>query len=253
MNVSCVINAHQEAHTIQPTIVSVRRAVDFARSCGLEVDVHAILDRSDSRTKDIVYRELQGFGQVHYADFGDLASSRNFGVEQSDADYIAFIDGDDLWSRRWLVDSYLMATADSRSLVLHPEFNIYFGAASSHVFQHVDMEDRDFEPALMLRKNYWTALSFARREIYRDHPYRANRLETGFGYEDWTWNYETVNAGLVHKIVPGSSHFIRKVKSRASLLEKTDSLGALPRVLDLYRTIEQAEGLQACPESSLHK
>jgi len=227
MNVSCVINA----------IVSVRRAVDFARSCGLEVDVHAILDRSDSRTKDIVYRELQGFGQVHYADFGDLASSRNFGVEQSDADYIAFIDGDDLWSRRWLVDSYLMATADSRSLVLHPEFNIYFGAASSHVFQHVDMEDRDFEPALMLRKNYWTAL----------------RLETGFGYEDWTWNYETVNAGLVHKIVPGSSHFIRKVKSRASLLEKTDSLGALPRVLDLYRTIEQAEGLQACPESSLHK
>lgn len=235
MNVSCVINAHQEAHTIQPTIVSVRRAVEFARGCGLKVDVHAVLDSSDSRTKDIVYRELQGFGQVHIVDHGDLAIARNHGVEQSDADYVTFIDGDDLWCRRWLVESYLMATSDERPLVLHPEYNIYFGAESSHVFQHVDMEHQDFDPALMLRKNYWTALSFARREIYQAHPYRENQIENGFGYEDWTWNFETVNAGLLHKVVPGTSHFIRRVKSRTSLLERTDSMGALPRILDLYR------------------
>ena len=127
-----------------------------------------------------------------------------------------------------------MAEADPRELVLHPEYNVYFGNAANHVFQHVDMEDPDFERELLLKRNFWTALSFARRETYLAHPYRENRLANGFGYEDWTWNHETIECGILHKVVRGTSHFVRRGKPGESLLAQSSSMRVIPRILDLY-------------------
>jgi len=234
MDISCIVNAHRERHVVHPTLRSVLRSVALARECGLRVDVHVVLDDSDDETREVVARLIGNDGYVHHVNYGDLSASRNWAVQHCTGEYLAFIDGDDLWCHQWLVDSLMAARRESRRIVFHPEYNVYFGSAAPHVFHHVDMEDADYQPEFLLRMNYWTALSFARRDIYLEFPYRPNRIDDGFGYEDWTWNHETVTAGIIHKTVTGTSHFIRKGKAGTSLLDQTNQMRAIPRVLDLY-------------------
>lgn len=236
VDISCIINAHREGHIIHPTIASVKRTLSYATSCGLSCDIHVILDKPDAVTSEIVHRELEGIGTVHDVSFGDLALSRNYAVENATGEYLAFIDGDDLWGKSWLVDSYATAKRLSGDIILHPEFNIFFGDESSHVFNHVDMDAEDFEIESLLQVNYWTALSFSLRRIYAENPYQKNIILDGFGYEDWTWNYQTIMAGVRHKIVPSTVHYIRKGRAEDSLLALTNKSKAIPRILDIYRT-----------------
>jgi len=247
-DISCVINAHREGNILFPTIVSVRRAVEYAISCGLKIDIHIVMDNSDHMTKEVVQKEVQDSAQktiAHDVNYGDLAFSRNYAATQSTGKYTAFVDGDDLWSRTWLVDSFVMAERCEQPVVLHPEFNIFFGDKNSHVFNHVDMDDQDFEIESLYRMNYWTALSFAETSIYLKHSYKKNTILDGFGYEDWTWNFETISHGIKHKVVPGTVHFIRKGRAEDSLLAQTNKLNAIPRILEIYQS---AETEQAMPE-----
>ncbi|MBX2881885.1 MAG: glycosyltransferase family 2 protein [Granulosicoccus sp.] len=233
--VSCVLNGHREGHLIYPTIRSVKRAIEYARSSGLKTEFLAILDRPDTDTRSIVERELKGYGKVHVVDEGDLGLARNIGARRCQGEYIAFVDGDDLWSQTWLVDAFLLCSSRADETVIHPEYNVYFGFDGAHTLQHVDMEDVDFELNHFYRQNYWTALSFAKRSTYLATPYLKNRISEGFGFEDWSWNFETIDKGVVHKVAPGTTHFIRRGKSGGSLLDDTNRLKSVPRVLDVYR------------------
>ena len=84
------------------------------------------------------------------------------------------------------------------------------------------------------------------REIYGRFPYRPNRLDQGFGFEDWAWNCETIAAGLKHRAVPETTHFIRS-KPADSLREQTVARGCLRSKTDLFvwpsqpRTVDAAE------------
>lgn len=235
INVTCVVNAHKESHLIYPTLYSVKRAGDYARQCGLTIEYMVILDSSDEDTVQIVEREMSGLANIHHVKFGDLALSRNCAIENATGKYTVFIDGDDLWGKSWVVDAFIMAEQDPRRLVLHPEFNIYFGSHKDHIFRHIDMESPEFVLDFIYERNYWTALSFARTDIFQEFPYRKNTIRDGFGYEDWTWNFDTVSSGILHKVVPSSCHFIRRGKQRSSLLDITNSNGAHPRILKIYR------------------
>lgn len=234
-DIFCVVNAHREGHIVRATISSVKRAVAYAESCGLKCSVLVVLDRPDRITEEVVLRESEGFADVDRVEFGDLAHSRNHAVSQSDGTYTAFVDGDDLWGKNWLIECFMAAERASKPIVLHPEYNVFFDGDFCHVFNHVDMEDHDFEIESLYRMNYWTALSFARTSTYVDHPFRKNVILEGFGYEDWTWNFETIESGITHKVARGTVHFIRKGAAQDSLLAKTNTLNALPRILDIYR------------------
>ena len=236
-DITCVINAHREGNVLFPTIKSVNRAVAYAVECGLEVETIVILDNPDEQTRAIVLKEFENPNSIHEVQFKDLAYSRNYAVANAKGKYTAFLDGDDLWTRAWLVDSFLMAEKLEVPAVLHPEYNIFFGDETSHLFHHVDMDAQDFEIESLYRMNYWTALSFARTDIYQRHPYTKNIIMDGFGYEDWTWNYETILEGIKHKVVPGTVHYIRKGRPEDSLLAQTNKLNAIPRILDIYRAL----------------
>ncbi len=256
-DIFCVINAHREGQVICATISSVKRAVLYATECGLNCQALVVLDNPDDITREIVLRECENFADVHEVNFRDLAYSRNYAAEISTAKYTSFVDGDDLWGKNWLVECYIVAEKSDKPIVLHPEYNIIFNCEHNHVFHHVDMDDSDFEFESLYRMNYWTALSFAETAIYKSHQYRKNNILEGFGYEDWTWNYETISHGITHKIAPGTVHFIRKGSLQDSLLAQTNNLNSLPRILNMYRRdlyitddsgyrIEKMKGNQNC-------
>lgn len=233
--ISCVINGHREGSLIYRSLKSARRTIDYTRACGLEVELIVVLDRPDEDTQQVVERELREDGNLHIVDFGDTAKSRNHGVGVARGRYIAFLDGDDLWCRSWLVDAFLLCHNHSRETVIHPEFSVYFGNEHAHTLHHVDMESSGFETEYFLRQNYWTALAFSARQTYLETPYRPSALANGFGFEDWTWNYDLIQRGVIHKIAPATSHYIRWGKTTHSVLTSENGGNSVPRVLDLYR------------------
>ena len=187
----------------------------FAKTAGFTVEVLVVLDKADRLTRDVVESGRAGDFQVVETDFGDPGEARNFAVDAASGSYIAFLDADDLWGEAWLASAAQIAATRSDPVVWHPEVCIYFGAVK-HVFRHVDMEEASFRAAGLAIENYWTALSFAAREIYLHHRYPSTDLELGFGFEDWAWNMETIDAGVLHKIVPGTGHVIRRKSASVS-------------------------------------
>jgi len=150
--------------------------------------------------------------------------------------------GDDLWSKSWVIGTLLMSR-NMPGCVFHPQYNIYFGDMYPHVLHHVDMDDGDFVYDAIYRENYWTALSFSEKQIYLDNPYVKNELDKGFGYEDWTWNVETVNKGIRHHTVNGTCHFIRRMMGSSSLLNLTNTSRSLPTNLPIYRNTKNEVGV----------
>ena len=232
--ITCVVNAHRESHLIYPTLQSVDRARRYANACNISTDLLIVLDNADDATREVVSERTSNTDKKIEVSFGELASSRNTAVDNAKSDFIAFIDGDDLWSKTWLVESYNLAKVQKTDCIIHPAYNVYFGGENEYVLEHIGMNSHQFCPHFLLDKNYWTALSFASTSVYRKYPYRPNKLNQGFGYEDWTWNWDTMQENVQHKIAPKTVHFIRKGKNTTSLLEQTNLSNAIPSILDIY-------------------
>lgn len=204
-----MLNAHREGLIAKPSLESLKRNVARAQDAGFEVEVLVILDRADRLTRDVVESQSEKDFRLIETSFGDPGKARNFAVEGAQGTYVAFLDADDLWGETWLVSAARSAASRQDPVVWHPEVCVYFGAAK-HVFCHIDMEDDTFRPAGLAIENYWTALSFSARDIYLQNPYPGTDLTSGFGFEDWAWNMETISRGVIHKIVPGTGHVIRR-------------------------------------------
>lgn len=243
VDVSCVVIGHRESHVITPTIKSVLRSSRYANKCGVRTEVIVVLDNPDSDTEEVINGLSDLPVDVHRVKFKDLSCSRNYAIGVCNGSYVAFVDGDDLWSKNWVIDSYMKANKEN-DCVLHPEYNVYFGAADQHVLHHVGMDESDFLLSSIYRTNYWTALAFSSRKIFERYPYKENRIRDGFGYEDWTWNVETIANGIRHLVVPGTSHFIRRSIGDGSLLNKTNAAKSLPKIYPMYN-----RDLRKCEEN----
>ena len=243
--ITAVINLHREGELAVPSLESLVNATREAMDAGMSCEVLAVLDRSDAATSEVVARYAERVTlRVEATDFGELAAARNHAVGRAEGEFIGFLDADDLWCRSWLVAAGRAAEREP-SAIFHPALNVIFGSRRL-LMVHPDMGDRHVAIDSLRSVNYWTSLSFASREIYGRFPYRPNRLDQGFGFEDWAWNCETIAAGLKHRAVPETTHFIRS-KPADSLREQTVARGCLRSKTDLFvwpseeRSVDAAE------------
>lgn len=233
---SVVVNAHREGLLLASTLQSVENAVGHAAKNEYSTEVICVLDSADSLTREIAngYAQYRPAWQLIETNCRDLGLARNLGVSAAKGAFIAFIDGDDLWSSDWLSAATYAATSDHRDIVWHPELNYYFGA-SQRIFIHLDMERDQLDFQTLAFTNLWTALLFTKTSIMKKIPFLASDLSQQFGYEDWDWAIRSTELGVLHKIVPDTCHGIR-VKSQ-SLVSQTLSAGCLPKSGQMFRKI----------------
>jgi len=230
MDVSIIINAHQEGPLLASAIKSVKQNIQQCKTKE-NFEVVLIADNPDYHTSQAL-NLIDNSIKVHEVRYSDLSSSRNFGIKNTEGEYIAFLDGDDIWSHNWLESALSVA---SRRVILHPEYNFFFGT-ENFIQRHIGMSDAKFDINLMRIANYWTSLSFAHRSIYENISYLSNDLKNGYGFEDWTWNCDSIAAGYTHEIVSNTAHFIRKKRSGSLLLETYNSY-CLPRPNKLFHLV----------------
>lgn len=231
IRISAIVNLHNEGQICLPTIESVLRACAVAEKAGFPGEALVVIDKGDKATLEAVAY----FGdriRVETCECGDLAEARNFGVGKARGDMVAFMDGDDLMGSNWLsIAARTVVENPNREVVIHPRVNYYFGPTVDPLYWiHPDMDEDKMDINYLKGANAWTALSFAKTEIYRQHPFRKNEIDKGFGYEDWAWNFETIQAGVTHLAPTGTVHFIRR-KESGSLLALSNQRKVIPNLV----------------------
>lgn len=225
-DVAAVVNLHCEGAASTPSIISAWRAVQDANARGHDAQLLLVLDRSDEGTFALAQSWVDRGAQLVSCDEGDLGAARNAAAKAANAEWIAFLDSDDLWSENWLTHAITAAkqTPTARGPnVFHPTVNVIFGDHHS-LLHHQDSEDESFSWSRFRLHNGWTALSFLRRSDMLDLPFPRNDLVRGFGFEDWSWNMAVLEHGGRHLVVADTCHFIRRTDSTSLL---SSSQGAL--------------------------
>lgn len=243
-DITAVINGHREGLLATSSLRSFKRAVGYARSKGLTVEMIAVLDKADTLTTEI-FEDFQSQNpdfRIINVSHGDSGFSRNTAGLEASGEWIGFLDADDFWGENWLAAAHDAGVADPRQIAWHPEVNVYFGV-TPHLFIHVDMEDPRYTVAGLVHGNYWTSLCFTRTNFFRSVPNTGTELDRNIGYEDWSWNIDVIKNGGLHKIVPGTSHAIR-TKS-VSVVKRTTAANCIPRPTDFFRRIIGARKIEA--------
>ncbi|NBQ19119.1 MAG: glycosyltransferase [Synechococcaceae bacterium WB5_2A_257] len=225
---SLIVNGHREGPLLAAALASVEEAASPLIARGIPVELILCLDRPDRYTLEVakVLRKRARLPcRLLRLKHGDLALARNSAVRVARQPWLAFLDGDDLWAANWLeaAMALLLREENPEQLILHPRYNIYF--PQPEVLISPDQGELEDALGVLMTDNLWTALSLAHRRVYRRFAYLPNRLQEGFGYEDWNWNLRTVAAGLVHRVVPDTCHFVRRLPM--SLSQRSQALGVL--------------------------
>lgn len=240
VDITAALTAHAEGVLLGPSLASFEQSIETARQAGLSVEGLIVLDRPNAATR------LQfGGGDSRYrfieTDEGDPGQARNAAVRAARGEFVSFLDGDDLWSRNWLINAHEVCAAEPLTAVAHSEINIIFGRERL-MFWHIDSRGKMFDPDFLRFNNYWDAMCFASREILERHPFKANDLSSGFAHEDWHWNCETISAGIAHRPAKGTVHFKRR--REGSQIMKSRGAKSIPWVTPLasYAWVEPLQG-----------
>lgn len=222
---SVIVTFHGEGILAHTSLRSYALSRTVARKAGFEVQLVLVLDCADTQTRAFVvgHPDLDGTESIVETQVGDLALARNAGVAASRADYICTLDGDDLISTGYFVKHLEEAGRLSGPFVLHPEMVLSFGMYSAYNWQ-VDQAGSYYDERALLTVNPWISAAFSTRRLYETIPYVAcYPRQTGFGYEDWYWNCETIARGVVHRLAWGSAYFYRR-KWHGSLNEASHAM-----------------------------
>ena len=226
MSVAAIMTVHAEGAMAAVSYNSLLQASAHAESAGIEVHKLIVLDNPTPQTL-AVFQDLDDGTELMFTEFGDQGLVRNAAAEACKGDLIAFLDGDDLWGENWLTAAHAFLEGRELDCVAHPEFNWFFQGVSS-VLIGMDQEDPNFDINFLRFGNYWDAMCMAHRSIHLASPYCKRRIKEGFAFEDWHWNCETVNKGIIHKLVPDTIHFKRR-RENSQTLEASGTKALMPQ------------------------
>lgn len=238
-DLAVIITAHKEAELIYPTFKSALKAVERLQDAfDIKVGFHLYLDNSDSYTLEVAEDlAAQNSIEIIKGSNGDPGLSRLSAINSVDSDYVALLDGDDLWSDNWLTLCFQkmdqLKLNEKSAFVLHPEYNLIFGAHNLLVRQG-DIEGNWFDTDFLRVANYWDALCFAPRKVFLETPYIKNDVNAGFAHEDYLWMCETLSKNIQHLILKDAVHFKRRRSGSVSQVAEEKKVKVMFNEFSVY-------------------
>ncbi len=227
IDVSLLITFHGEGVLAHSTLNSIERCRIYAEAAGISTEYVWVLDSVNDETRQVLMAHPAKNGNVRIVEVNhrDLGASRNSGIQAARGTAVAILDGDDYFSKNWIERGWFFLKEYGHQSILHPEFVVNFGVHAAYCWQ-VDQAGQYYDPNGLLVNNYWTSWTFALRSVYLKCPYSVTRpLQSGFGYEDWHWNCESIAAGYEHRLAWGTVGFYRRKKT--SLVTATTASSAI--------------------------
>ena len=211
VDISIIITAHAEGRLSHKTLMSVLRAAVKLEDNNISYEIIISMDNPSQDTESYYqqYARDDRFN-ILVGSYGNVADSRNNAVKQSRGIYIALLDGDDMISSNWYLDSYNLARLKKGLFVLHPNVQLQFGIDEDRelVWVMADSYDRDKDAMIMVQFNRWVSALFAPRAVFDNIHYKQPR--NGYGYEDFCFNADTIAAGIKHYVTPQTTFFYRR-------------------------------------------
>ena len=192
IDISVIITAHNEGRLIHHTMRSVLQATDFAEKAGIRCQIIAVLDNPTDRTTEYFSRPAKGVARIEKTSCGDPGLARNHGIGVAEGEYVALLDGDDLFCSTWLVKAFRMAEKNPKECVYYPEYVVTF-EGKNRISRYLGTADAGFDYARMFQFNCFNSVHyFTKRTLLQDNLYKETPLDSGFGYEDWHWYCEVL-------------------------------------------------------------
>jgi glycosyltransferase involved in cell wall biosynthesis len=231
---TALVNAHREGRLLGAALRSVDRARRKASLDKADFEIVLVLDAPDKLTTEVAHQFSTVHTRILVVDHGDAGRARNAGVAAARGSVLANLDADDLWGVSWLQRGLEELCRFDGNVVLHAQIAQYFGGDTTS-WQSPSMSDPEFRVASMLCSNPWTSLVMAPTAVFEEYRYRDTRTDHRFAYEDWSWNCDTVAAGLEHMTVPRTVHFVRRRAISLSRQSLRRAALPIPHSLSLER------------------
>lgn len=224
IDLTVILNAHNEDGYILRTLISMEEAAVFASKLGIALELIIVLDRPTNGVRQIAAKAAPaGFEktQVIEVDNGSLGLSRNSGAAVASGDWLFLQDADDLISYNALAELFFSAMRHGpRSLHvcdtliafgLDPHIATYFGGDVVTPIAFVDAHP-------------FVSRVLCHHSLLEQQPFADLRLTRGYAYEDWFFNAEALEKGYTFHSVPHTIFFYRQRVS--GLLRQANTISA---------------------------
>ncbi len=194
--VSVVLNVHREADYLPKTLKSIAASVEHAVCHGVDAEMVVVFDRSDPRTIEVVNSAEAGFPCRVFSTFvdnGNLALSRNAGVDASHGEFVLVMDADDLVSVNFVFALLQALVGLTDASLAFARYCLGFGDVN-YIMKVYDAEE--ISTLAFIDNNPLFSRVMFRREVFRENRYVATAPASPFHFEDWHWNCECLAAGL---------------------------------------------------------
>lgn len=213
-----IVNLHRERILATRTLKFVAKARLHAKENSLDLFPIVVLDRPDDFTLETA-RSLcsEHDFEMHVVDFGDLATSREFGISKVESGIVFLLDGDDMTSLDWFPKAAEhLSNRKNRKHICHTEYFVSFDRAENVRFG-IDTRDPGFQHSELALDWFFCNNLACLVDVFRDVPFRPYDHANGIGGEDWLWSADTIAAGYDHVVIPDTSYFYRIKPTELSL------------------------------------
>ena len=224
IDVSIVLNCHDETLFIKSTLDSLSEAVKSAEKNQISTELVVVLDNAPSELRSlIVSHSINDLipVRIKLSNFGSLGPSRNVGVKASRGHYVWFSDADDLTSSNSIVNLYKESEKFRREnqedICLFPEFNIGFGK-SEHIIQYFSSDN--FSPCDFIAFHPFCSRIFAPKKVLEKFRFQDLKKTSGFAFEDWDLNATLYMSG--YKLAPAKNVILFYRQRNGSIMRSTD-------------------------------
>lgn len=217
-NLTVAITAHREGELILENLHSVINSIQHAsQRVNFNYEILIGIDKGDELTKARVSEFINSHKKFNLkalnTSFGDVGKSRNNLCENSTFDFIAFLDGDDIWCDNW-VYLVLKKFTIEQNYILHPELTLFADEDYFLIHKNLDSRSLKFKFYAQLLENYWTSSFACKKELVIKCPFETGSVEGDnlYAYEDWTFFTKTLFHKVHHVILKDTFHLHRKKK-----------------------------------------